>query len=421
MVVVDGYVRQAPLATQYYERDFDYDEHLVRVAPILLAQQEAASRLPAASRAVLPPPLPPLEDDADDDEDAPPTSSSSLPAAAPPASTTTTTTSNAWEDFFREHSTARFFRERRYFPLAFPALAEARSVLEIGAGAGAALLPVLRASPSAVVVATDVSASSLAQLRRCAADALGEEEARRRVATAVADGAAESPEAFVASVGRGLLLQRRQRQRQRERRRGAGGRSRDSRAAEEEEEENTEGEETPPPPPPTTIAGSFDAVILAFTLSAVAPGEPMRRMLRNAAACLKPGKGVLCLRDHALGDLVQLRIPAHQALPGYHSTYVRGDGTLAHFFEPRELERLAGEAGFDVEEERRGAGAEKGGAEDGATTGTAGRLAGCCRVACVINRNRRTGQELRRAFVTATFRRRRREDDGGGGKQTATR
>jgi hypothetical protein len=149
-----GYSRSAPLATEYYERDYDYDEHLAHVAPLLRAQQEAAARVPVEKRAVLPPPLSPLlgEDDGD-------------------------ATGNAWEVFFREHSTARFFRERRYFPLAFPALNHANAILEIGAGAGAALLPVLRSNPYAErIVATDVSASSLAQLQRCAQEVLGKDE-----------------------------------------------------------------------------------------------------------------------------------------------------------------------------------------------------------------------------------------------------
>jgi hypothetical protein len=349
-----GYVRQAPLATEYYERDYDYDEHLSSVLPLLQQQAEEAQKVPPEQRAVLPPPLLLSSADADAPADQ----------------------SNAWERFFREHPTARFFRERRYFPLAFPLLAQpqnTRRVLEIGAGAGAALFPVLRANAAAEVVATDVSASSLAQLRRCARDVLGggEEEVSRRVWTAVADGA--SPDFF------------------------------EQLAAD--------------PASPSVAPGTFDAAILAFTLSAVPPGQPMRTMLRNACRCLKPGTGVLCLRDHALGDLVQLRIPPEQSLllaadgdgdggiaeaavaatagsPPPPQTYVRGDGTMAHFFRVQELEAVAREVGFEVVE---------GGEEEAAV----GRV----RVACVVNRNRRTGQQLRRAFVTATLRRTRDDDD----------
>jgi hypothetical protein len=46
-----------------------------------------------------------------------------------------------------------------------------------------------------------------------------------------------------------------------------------------------------------------DAVLIMFTLSAVVP-EGMLGMMRNAAAALRPG-GMLCIRDHALYDMVR--------------------------------------------------------------------------------------------------------------------
>lgn len=49
-------------------------------------------------------------------------------------------------------------------------------------------------------------------------------------------------------------------------------------------------------------ACAADAVLIMFTLSAVMP-EGMLGMMRNAAAALRPG-GVLCIRDHALYDMV---------------------------------------------------------------------------------------------------------------------
>jgi hypothetical protein len=50
-------------------------------------------------------------------------------------------------------------------------------------------------------------------------------------------------------------------------------------------------------------ACAADAVLIMFTLSAVVP-EGMLGMMRNAAAALRPG-GVLCIRDHALYDMVR--------------------------------------------------------------------------------------------------------------------
>jgi hypothetical protein len=46
-----------------------------------------------------------------------------------------------------------------------------------------------------------------------------------------------------------------------------------------------------------------DAVLIMFTLSAVVP-EGMLGMMRNAKAALRAG-GVLCIRDHALYDMVR--------------------------------------------------------------------------------------------------------------------
>jgi hypothetical protein len=162
-----------------------------------------------------------------------------------------------------------------------------------------------------------------------------------------------------------------------------------------------------------------DVALIMFTLSAVPPGQSgMLSMLRNAAAALKPG-GRLCIRDHGLGDMVQLRIPPEQvvfseqqqqqqqasragggttpagedagssggaetgdiggsslAFGGREFYYRRGDGTLAYFYRADELAAM------------------------GAAAGLAPARA---EYACVVNPNRRSGQSLRRVFVQAEF------------------
>jgi SAM-dependent methyltransferase len=152
-------------------------------------------------------------------------------------------------------------------------------------------------------------------------------------------------------------------------------------------------------------ADPADAALIMFTLSAVPPGEGgMLPMLRNNAAALRPG-GRLCIRDHGLGDMVQLRIPPHQVVlpdrvdhseaasdhtskvPSDHSDqawwwpddvyYRRGDGTLAYFYTSDGLAALGAAAGL---------------------------VPVRCGYACVVNRNRRSGQALRRVFVQGEFR-----------------
>jgi hypothetical protein len=52
-----------------------------------------------------------------------------------------------WESFHLVHSSARFFKERRYLPLAFPELLRAEEpihIVELGCGAGASILPILK-------------------------------------------------------------------------------------------------------------------------------------------------------------------------------------------------------------------------------------------------------------------------------------
>jgi len=138
-------------------------------------------------------------------------------------------------------------------------------------------------------------------------------------------------------------------------------------------------------------AARADVALIMFTLSAVPPTDGgMGAMLRNAAAALRPG-GRLCIRDHGLGDLVQLRIPPEQVVFGDSADggggaggdgrsdlfwYKRGDGTLAYFYTTEELAAMGAAAGLRAER---------------------------CEYACVINQNRRLRQELRRVFVQAEF------------------
>jgi predicted O-methyltransferase YrrM len=170
---------------------------------------------------------------------------------------------NEWEVFYRAHPSARFYKERRYLQLEFPCLAppaQPQHIVEIGAGCGSSILPVMRAQPQARVTVCDVSATCLEQLQG-AMQLLGLEPQRCR--SFVADG-----------TDPGLAQQ--------------------------------------------LARCCADVALIMFTLSAVEPAG-MLVMMQNAAASLQPG-GLLCVRDHALYDMVQLRIPPEQ---------VRGAGAAA--------------------------------------------------------------------------------------------
>ncbi|PNH08537.1 Methyltransferase-like protein 2 [Tetrabaena socialis] len=117
-----------------------------------------------------------------------------------------------------------------------------------------------------------------------------------------------------------------------------------------------------------------DVLLIMFTLSAVPP-EQQAVMLRHAWRALRPG-GRLLIRDHGLYDMVQLRIPPHQWVGP--NLYKRSDGTMAFFFSTEELADRASASGFSTVE---------------------------CKYVTVTNRNRRTGAELRRVFVHGVFER----------------
>ena len=73
---------------------------------------------------------------------------------------------------------------------------------------------------------------------------------------------------------------------------------------------------------------------------------------------------------------VQLRLHAQGRCLGPHS-YQLKDGTYSYFYSTEDLSQRATEAGFTVEE---------------------------CSYVCVINHNRKTGQQIRRVFVHGAFR-----------------
>jgi methyltransferase-like protein 6 len=92
---------------------------------------------------------------------------------------------------------------------------------------------------------------------------------------------------------------------------------------------------------------SFDAVLLIFALSALAPAS-LPSVVEKIRDVLKPG-GVVCFRDYGLFDLAMMR----NAKCISSSVYYRSDGTIAHFFSIEDIEGLFNtESGFKVVENK---------------------------------------------------------------------
>jgi SAM-dependent methyltransferase len=212
-----------------------------------------------------------------------------------------------WQAFHRRHR-GRFFKPRYYIAEAFPllrSLTAADTVLEVGCGNGSNLF-VLAARTPAQILGTDASRAALEGVR--ATPEFGAISHRTRLALfdAVADVWAPLEERHDAAPPNG----------------GA--------------------------PPVDRPQGTAAAALMTFVLSALRPGEHAAAVAA-VARTLRPG-GALLFRDYAHGDLAQLRAEDGAVLaPRLH---VRGDGTLAYFFELEELRALFASAGLRVEELR---------------------------------------------------------------------
>lgn len=82
--------------------------------------------------------------------------------------------------------------------------------------------------------------------------------------------------------------------------------------------------------------GGVDVVIMIFVFSALAPSQ-WAQALRNVWTIVKPGGEVL-FRDYGKGDLAQVRFRDGRWLE--ESFYARGDGTRVYFFEEEELRKI---------------------------------------------------------------------------------
>jgi methyltransferase-like protein 6 len=328
----------------------------------------AAAVAPAATATAAAPPRRVAYFDADfvHDEaaalrDLPAAAASPLAAAAEEAAASS---ARSWQRFFARHR-AGFFHARSFVLEAFPALeglvGAGGRLLEVGAGSGSNVAGLLERLPGLrAVFACDVAPAALRAVR--GHPQFEEEERGGRVKLFLWDVATgkcpvSPPGLRVGGGGGGGGYG------------GSGGSGSDSggggsRAA----ELNALHASFLPTPPEVDTGGQLDAALLTFVASALHPRDHARAFA-NAAATLRPG-GRLFFRDYGVGDVAATRLEPLGA-----RLYRRGDGTLSYAFALEEVRSHMEAAGLvDIE----------------------------LKHACVANRNRKTGVELRRVFVSGS-------------------
>ena len=107
---------------------------------------------------------------------------------------------------------------------------------------------------------------------------------------------------------------------------------------------------------PLTIAegcrGVADVSTLLFCLSAIAPGPGMIQAVKNAAATLLPGKGVLVFRDYGRFDEAQMKLGTSRNKQLDEANFYRKhDGTKCYYFTLEDVRELFEQhAGLEVVE-----------------------------------------------------------------------
>ncbi|KAH9967132.1 S-adenosyl-L-methionine-dependent methyltransferase [Russula dissimulans] len=191
-----------------------------------------------------------------------------------------------WDNFYKANA-SNFFKNRKWLHLEFPELvasaepsAGPRTVVEVGCGAGNAILPLLaqNRNPDLRIHAFDYSSHAVKLVQH---NALYISPPCGSITATVWD---------LASSG----------------------------------------------PPPGLAPCSADILVLVFVLSALHPSE-WPRAISNIAQMLKPG-GLVLMRDYGRHDLTQLRFKAGRLLDD--NFYIRGDSTRVYFFELDELALL---------------------------------------------------------------------------------
>ena len=192
-----------------------------------------------------------------------------------------------WWDIFYKQKSATFFKDRKWLRQEFPVLGEVTAkgagrkvLLEIGAGAGNTVFPILRgnANEELRVYAYDFSKRAVETIRQNA------EYDEKVLRAEVWDVASEGNQGI----------------------------------------------------PPGLEQETVDVVIAIFVFSALSPTQ-WKQAVSNIWKVLKRG-GLVLFRDYGRGDLAQVRFKAGRWLE--ENFYVRGDGTRVYFFDKDELGKI---------------------------------------------------------------------------------
>ncbi|GKV27315.1 hypothetical protein SLEP1_g59894 [Rubroshorea leprosula] len=288
-----------------------------------------------------------------------------LPFHFPQQETTTATTATrqpesirAWQRFHIQHSSGKFFKERRYLLKEFPELVscgEFCRVLEVGCGNGSTALPILRGNKTIILYACDCSNETLERAKEFVA-ASNIVSLEHRFHPFYCDFATFGfPKWLSCGSCREKFAQNRQ-----------------TSFSDVKEHGGTHVNDLCSMEESTCCLGGVDFVTLIFTLSAV-PLERMPGAIKECFSVLKPG-GMLLFRDYGLYDMTMLRFEPDQRV-GFRE-YMRSDGTYSYFFCLDTVRSLFVGAGFiEVEVE----------------------------YCCVKSVNRRNGKSMRRVWVHGKF------------------
>ncbi|GMI65186.1 tRNA methyltransferase 140b [Hibiscus trionum] len=251
----------------------------------------------------------------------------------------------AWQSFHIQHSSGKFFKERRYLLKEFPELGcyrDGSKVLEVGCGNGSTALPILRGNENIIIYACDCSNETLQRAKEFVA-ASNVASVEHRFCPFYCDFATTGfPKWLACEYCRENFEQKDQNC------------VSDVRGKQTLETDSWSIEER------SCCIGGVDFVTLIFTLSAV-PLQIMPAALKECFSVLKPG-GMLLFRDY------DQRV-------GFRE-YMRSDGTRSYFFCLDTVRNLFIGAGFiELEIE----------------------------YCCVKSVNRRNGKNMQRVWVHGKF------------------